>query len=306
METTIKHSNGVIGNVLQANKYESDNELYSKYLLLKNYASQTQNYTRIVAGGIGESSEEVASTTGANILNFLSKMEKFYFNPPSDNLWTIHITLDESDKKLLQLYKNIIAVNESWQKKIHTKWKISTNDANNTSQNTAENFIKEFQDNSGLFLAQSISFNPLTVSVSDSPWSIGSNHGSFLNFGTTTLSRSDSKKLNISFLVSNWDIGDILFEPWIAAIAQKGLLEDETPSIKATIIVSEFSKGIPKEYNKDKNFLEMECRKQYIFRNCFPISRDEIEKKYNPNDAGVFKTKIINFKFDDYQILYKY
>lgn len=55
------------------------------------------------------------------------------------------------------------------------------------------------------------------------------------------MSRQNNRNLNISFLISNWDIGDILFDPWIAAVAQKGLIEDGSSTIKAKITISEYS-----------------------------------------------------------------
>jgi hypothetical protein len=47
-------------------------------------------------------------------------------------------------------------------------------------------------------------------------------------------------------LVSNWDIGDILFDPWIAAVAQKGLIEDDNSSIKGKIVIKEYASSLPK------------------------------------------------------------
>ena len=48
----------------------------------------------------------------------------------------------------------------------------------------------------------------------------------------------------------------------------------------------------------------MKARKQYIFENCFPTSRDEIKKEYSPNEAGVYKNQVVSFKFDSYKIRY--
>jgi hypothetical protein len=45
-----------------------------------------------------------------------------------------------------------------------------------------------------------------------------------LNFGYIAQNRQVNRSLKVNFLVSNWDIGDILFEPWIAAVAQRGLI----------------------------------------------------------------------------------
>lgn len=152
----------------------------------------------------------------------------------------------------------------------------------------------------------------------------GSQFGSFYNFGRVAMARPNNRNLNISFLISNWDIGDILFDPWIAAVAQKGLIEDGQSSIKANIIIKEYTAVKPVyihntddvvrnlKYNPEKGVNEklahvygqMECKKQYKFFNCVPIKRGEISKNYEPNDAGTFKKSIVNFVFDDYKIEY--
>ncbi len=48
--------------------------------------------------------------------------------------------------------------------------------------------------------------------------------GGFLKFGKVVQSRTSTDELKVNFLVSNWDIGDILFDRWIAAVSQKGLI----------------------------------------------------------------------------------
>ena len=129
----------------------------------------------------------------------------------------------------------------------------------------------------------------------------------FLNFGNAAAGRSETKSLKVSFLISNWDISDILFDPWISAVAQKGLIEDENEgTIKAKIIVSEFSAGIPRKYTGKRIMESMECRKQYIFHDCVPVSRGEVSKNYEFSSAGTFKKTIIDFRYEDYEIYYKY
>lgn len=111
------------------------------------------------AGGTGASHKEVADTTYPNILNFLTKLEKFTFAPPSDNLWTIKIDLaynNSSSSHLLTLYNNILAVNKGWSDVLGTRWKIDLEQPSRTSQNTGEKYIKEFIGSNGLFLAQDV------------------------------------------------------------------------------------------------------------------------------------------------------
>ena len=47
-------------------------------------------------------------------------------------------------------------------------------------------------------------------------------------------------------------------------------------------------------------------RKQYIFYNCYPVSRGQIDKNYEYAEAGAFKTNVVDFRFDDYEINYLY
>ena len=183
-----------------------------------------------------------------------------------------------------------------------------TRDENSDSY-VKDEFIKKFTEQSGIFLAQDVQFTPLSVNVLDRPWTEGSSqHHGFLNFGNISLGRQDSKSLKISFLVSNWDIGDIIFEPWIAAVAQKGLIEDGGPQIKSKIIITEFSASVPEKYNKqtDKKSegSKMIARKQYTFENCVPVSRGEISKNYDLENAGTFKKSIVDFRYDYYTIKY--
>lgn len=86
---------------------------------------------------------------------------------------------------------------------------------------------------------------------------MGQQHGGFFNFGNIAQSRPNNRKLNINFLISNWDIGDILFDPWIAAVTQKGLIEDGNSSIKAKIVIREYSSALPKEYTSNEVMKQM-------------------------------------------------
>lgn len=208
------------------------------------------------------------------------------------------------------LYNNIISVNEHWKDSIAgTRWKINLEEPQHTHQYNGNNFVKEFTENSGVFLAQSINFTPMSTNIIDNPWAAVSNNKMFFNFGNIATGRSESKSLKISFLISNWDIGDILFDPWIAAVAQQGLIENAGDNgyhnIKAKIILSEYSSSSPMFNNSQPN-RAMVCRKQYIFNDCVPVSRGEVSKTYDFSSAGTFKTTIVDFRYEDYEIHYKY
>ena len=306
----IRNADGTIGNVISANKYMRDANLISKYNLLSSYSSN-KKLTTISASGTDNSGEAIDSKSffEPSIMGFMSKMEKFYYAPPSDNLWTISIDADDSNvtdnTSLETLYKRIIAANKMWNNQVNTKWKIDLSAAERKSKNKASEYIKNFVGQSGVFLAQDVNFATNQATVNSNIFSQSQQHGGFFNFGNIALSRPNNRKLNINFLVSNWDIGDILFDPWIAAVAQKGLIEDDNSSIKGKIVIKEYASSLPKSY-EGKPIQQMFPRKQYIFRNCVPIQRSEIKKNYNPNEAGTFKNTIVNFVFDDYKIEYLY
>lgn len=306
----IRNVDGTIGNVISANKYIRDANLISKYNLLSSYSSN-KKLTTISASGTDNSGEAIDSKSffEPSIMGFMSKMEKFYYAPPSDNLWTISIDTDDSDvtdnTSLEALYKRIISANKMWSTQVNTKWKIDLSAAERKSKNKASEYIKQFVSQSGIFLAQDVNFATNQVTVNSNIFSQSQQHGGFFNFGNIALSRPNNRKLNINFLVSNWDIGDILFDPWIAAVTQKGLIEDDNSSIKGKIVIKEYASSLPKQY-EGKPIQQMYPRKQYIFRNCVPVQRSEIKKNYNPNEAGTFKNTIVNFVFDDYKIEYLY
>lgn len=313
---TIRNTDGTVGNIISANKFMMDDNIQSKYRLLQSYANKKKKVA-ISAGGTsgtkGDGAElnDILSSNTPTIVGFLSKMEKFYFSPPSDNLWTITIDVDdvkiENGTSLGVLYERISSVNDNWDKNIaDTKWGVNTEKAKNKSGNTPEKFIQEFIGAQGIFLAQNVTFSPIQATINYTVFPLGQQHSGFFNFGNIAQSRPNNRKLNINFLISNWDIGDILFDPWIAAVSQKGLIEDGNSSIKAKIVIREYSSSLPKEYTSNEVIKQMQVRKQYVFRNCVPISRGEISKNYESSQAGTFKSSIVNFIFDDYEITYFY
>lgn len=147
--TMIRNADGTVGNVISANKFLGDTNLISKYNLLSSYSSKTK-LTTISASGTDDSGNAIDSATYAEptIMGFMSKMEKFYYAPPSDNLWTITIDADDTDyidgSSLETLYNRIIAANEMWAKQVNTKWKIDLQKAATKSKNTAKEYIKQF------------------------------------------------------------------------------------------------------------------------------------------------------------------
>ena len=310
--TVIPNDDGTTGYVQSANKYQLSQDWEKKYEFLKALSNTPKdNLKRVNAGGTkGKETAETGDTRSPSIMNFLTKMQKFYFAPPSDNLWTVEIDLMDSvqanESRLGTLYNAITSANEWWSSIVNTKWKIDTSAPQQKGKNTPKDFIEQFATTSGVFLAQNVNFTPHAATITESVFTEAQQHQGFLNFGFVAQNRQINRSLKISFLVSNWDIGDILFDRWIAAVAQRGLTElgTENSSLKARIIIKEYSASFPKELNDGVSNTKMECRKEYIFENCVPVNRGSVEKKYEFNDAGTFKNNIVQFKYEDYKIKY--
>lgn len=150
----IRNADGTVGNTISANKFMMDDNIQSKYRLLQSYANKRKKVA-ISAGGTtgtkGEATEldDILSANSPTIIGFLSKMEKFYFSPPSDNLWTVNIDIDDTNltdgTSLETLYDRITTMNRQWKNKVASSmWNISTEKAAVTSGNTPKKFVSEF------------------------------------------------------------------------------------------------------------------------------------------------------------------
>lgn len=315
--TAVTNDDGTTGIITNANKYLYSDDYLQKYKLLQALSKknkQPENSKKLInVGGtkVGKEAKESAetfSTSHPGVLHFITKLQKFQYAPPSDNLWTIEISAQETTQPktngLVTLYKSITSINSNWQKMIQSKWKISLASPLKRNSMVDTNYISQFAQQSGVFLAQNINFSPHSVTVSESVFPEGTQHSAFLNFGYFTQNRQVNRSLKVTFLVSNWDIGDILFDPWIAAVAQHGLIQDGTTGVKAKITIKEYSAGVDITKNDNVQNSTMTCRKQYIFHNCVPVNRGSVEKKYDFNEAGTFKLSVVEFKYDDYEIQY--
>lgn len=154
-----------------------------------------------------------------------------------------------------------------------------------------------------MFLAQRINFTPISLNIDSNPFGEIQQHGGFYKNAKVVKSRKDDDLLKINFLISNWDITEILIDPWIAAISQHGLIADDNV-LKAKIVVKEYSASHEKFSSEDTYSGVMEARKEYIFDNCFPISRESPEKVYDVDEAGKYKTSVVTFAYDNYEIKY--
>lgn len=204
-------------------------------------------------------------------------------------------------------------------------------DTTKTALNTTS-YISSLQDDKvGLFLANQISFDSHAAQISTNPGEM-SNHSGFLTFPMTVMGKgAQDKTLKINFLQTNWDIGEILIDPWIAAVLQQGLIEDSRlPKIKAKLTLSEYSAGIPrkvvshsydslmstmdaetqkywqeaKEKNLPKEYKTWFLRKQMVFNKIVPFDREGKKLSYSSEDAGKLESCLVQFKFENYKITY--
>ena len=259
-----------------------------------------------------QSTKPVIQTPEFSIMGFAKKMGNFYYGPPSDNFWTIDIRLhprgDEGNEKpnLSLLYRNIIEANRGYDvNHVTSNWNVGFKAS--VDDNRKASYIAGFEGSSGLFLAQSVNFRPYALTINENSFSSGQASGGFLTFGKIAQSKSGGNECNISFLISNWDICDVLIDPWIAAIAKWGLIESsEIRNLKADIFVHEYSTSVDKNIHPDENYNceSLVHRKTYKFFKAFPTNRGEVSKSYEFNQAGTFKTSTVNFKFDEYSIEY--
>lgn len=237
----------------------------------------------------------------ANFVNSLS--QNWGYAIPSDNLWVIEIKthargVDKEEKSSFeQLYSNILAANKAFSaRNKNTIWKISPYGS------TAKFIGGLTAKNIKLFLANEVTYNVNGLSVASGSNGTLQNHGGFLSQGKILNSRSQDLQAKISFMVTNWDINEILIDPWIAAIAQQGLIEASTlPNIKADITIYEYAKGYP---GKTTGITSLALRKEVTLFEAFPISREQSQLKYDSSSAGTLKIKSVDFCYRDYAIKY--
>lgn len=315
----IQNSDYSVGTVSRLNQYQMDTAEAQKYryhqLLNSNGWGEPYEHgaKKIKWDDVNKKGNYIPQNTPAM---FNTKIQNFFFAPPSDNLWNVKIELTTysvdgqnnlpslKNTNLVQLYKNINAVNSSWDNLHDEKWSITGIDGKNKSKSTVEKFLQHLCENEmGVFLAQQVNFTPMSVGINKQPFADISQHGGFYKQAKVAQSQQSTDELKINFLISNWDITEILIDPWIAAINQHGLIADDIV-LKAKIILTEYSASHEKFSTSETYIPIMEARKEYIFDNCVPISRDETTKKYNADEAGTYKNSIVTFSYDSYKIKY--
>ena len=245
------------------------------------------------------------------IPTLLNSLAEFAYCPPSNNLWTVRICEHnygngERGKSLTSLYSNIISVNRTWNgSTFATQWKVDFPESMQKKIQTR--FLNGLEGANGLFLASDITLHPFETTVNTSIAQEIRGQGGFLNMGNTLNQKVQGNGCNISFLVSNWQLGELLIEPWIAAILQRGLVEstngplDGNKSIKADIFILEYSASSDAPLYQN---VVMKPRKQYTLFNAYPVKRGEVEYKYDQGTAGEYRKEIVQFSFDQYKTTY--
>lgn len=240
---------------------------------------------------------------------FFNQMGKFYYCPPSSNLWTVEIkghsvnNRDATKSSLKTLYSMITTVNDAYAKVVHSDWGVDSSIPVKTSGLTMNEFINGFATVGNLFLAQSVKAPSNKITDNGNVFADFSQHGGFLTMPRVINSRQPGQlSCIINFNVGNWDLGDLIIDPWIAALAQRGLVKDGDIDLTAEIYLTHYAASAP---NIDKNWngvaSEWVLRKQITLYGAFPIERGElIDVTYDNEKGGKYVTQSCTFHYDDY------
>lgn len=238
---------------------------------------------------------------------FIQKLEDWKFNIPPSHLWTITIQLHndgtEQTHTLQGLYANIDRVNRTFDAQIGTNWAIKSPD----NQLFLDNYLsKVCIDKTGLFLAQAVTYDTHKVTIENTNASSLRPYSGFLEFGLISSSKQPATQCNIQFLVTNWNVGNILFDKWIAAISQQGLIEDSSlPNIKADIFINKYAPSLPAELMTGKSGSNEEWQLKEVVKliKAVPYGRDgDNSLNYEASSSPGIVT--VNFMFQDYSIEY--
>lgn len=263
------------------------------------------------AANIAASSRDAASAYNTledgPITTFLDKLKDWKFNFPANNLWTVNILMhnDGSEKShtLANLYTNILKANGLFNAQVGSTWEVK----NSSNQDFGNDFITKLGvDKTGLFLANGVSYETHKATLNTNTVDEIAAYGGFLTWGVTNSTKNPGQNCKIQFLETNWNIGNILFDKWIAAIMQQGLIEDSSlPNIKADILIYKYAPSLPANLYNSKSANKSQWQLKEIIKliKAVPLSHEgDSDLDYNtPN--GV-KTVTVQFTYQDYTIEY--
>jgi hypothetical protein len=139
----------------------------------------------------------------------------------------------------------------------------------------------------GLYFAQSVKMPKETLTVAG----MGvDGMGGYLK-GIVAGDRLDmqGRHLNIDFLETNLDFTEGLIRPWIITASYKGLIATKDDSIKATIIIN--------EYTRQSSKSDKPLRIEHTFTGCVPIDLQEKTLKYDTEDVS---TNSVSWVYNHY------
>lgn len=253
--------------------------------------------------------EEVTGNNGGALLKFLGKFDDWKFCPSSNHLWTVKINLHndgtETNHSFAQLYNNILKVNEIYHTAYATSYKVGVKD--DKYDRDLFEYIQTLQDNEiGMFLANEITFTPNSFNIQDNLSQINAPFSGWLSYGKIVSGRVHTHNGKISFYSTNWNINELLFDKWIAAIGEQGLIEGDTANgiynIKGDMYISEYAAGAPlKSGYKNENWV---LRKIIKLTKVFPRARDQYKYAYTEDASDIAVSKV-DFEFENYSIEYE-
>lgn len=143
-----------------------------------------------------------------------------------------------------------------------------------------------------ILVAQSITLP--TESSGFSPMMTGNAMGGYLPpYAMDSRSNFLERSFSINFIETETDIIHEFFRPWMIAIGIKGLIEDGTTNLKATMEVIQWSNGDP----RTTDGLQKQLR-GFKFTKVFPTAVEGYNLDYANTD---FPIKSVTFACEDYE-----
>ena len=257
------------------------------------------------------------------IINFEQEIpNNWELCPPSTNLWTVQIKNASNGKatatSFAELYGNILSANSNYSMLVSNLWHVSGVKKEKFDENVKKFFGRAHSNEYGIILCQSVTLPDLSVTAEQSYGELD-NYRGFLMPGHTVNNRTLGKQVQLSFLGTNYDLKDMFFTPWCAAIAQQGLIEDtELPCLRADLYINLYSPNEkfhdhlhtppdPDDYviisPNDENW---DLRKQIKVTRAYPIAINDVNGAYDyeTESAGKFRVFNVDFNFDEISIEY--
>ena len=259
---------------------------------------------------------------------FLEQFNDWKFCPPTSHLWVLKIQLHNdgdivgtngeaaTTHTLSALYDNICKVNKKWDDVIKSSHSVTV--GGESASDLVKKYIESTENQTiGQFLVTDVSFNANQISIKDESSPNNTAYSGWLSYGKILSGRTHNHAGKIKFYRTNWDINELLFDPWIAAIGKQGLIEASEQydiyNIKADIFIYEYANSIP--VTSDKNAKtkksegaaedrEWKLRKTIKLTKCFPKQRKQYTYSYSPDNASKMDSVEVDIEFENYSVEY--